>query len=194
MSKPGGRQLQSVLLIAIFGSLGLYVYVQYLFIPMSRNAKSVEQQVRIAREHLKSLEAATANEAALQAQYRQVEQVVADLRKAMPNETELPSVIELLSSLATKSDVKIQTIFPQRSAPAHGAASGAPSEPPVYKEIPLQIDAFAGFHELGTFLSLVEMGDKPMQVMSLRISSNPKEPRRHQVNLLLRAYFSVSGA
>ena len=194
MSKPTTDQLRTMGLIGGFTLLGLYVYAQILFMPMNREARAVEQQVRTAREQVRSLEASTANESALQAQYRQVEQVVAVLREAMPNEGELPAVIELVSSLAAKSDVKIQTVFPQRSPAPSTAASSAPApESTVYKEIPLQIDALAGFHELGTFLSLLEMGQKPMQVMSLRIAGNPKEPRRHQISLLVRAYFAVSG-
>ncbi|MBI4341108.1 MAG: type 4a pilus biogenesis protein PilO [Candidatus Omnitrophica bacterium] len=192
MIKLPKQQVQTMALFGLFGALGFYVYVQYLFAPMSRDAKSVEQQVRGLRERLRSLEAATANEAALQAQYRQVEQVVGALRTAMPDEGELPSVIELVSALAEKSDVKIQTVFPQRTVAVSESSTGR--EAPVYKEVPIQIDALAGFHELGTFLSLVEMGEKPMQVMSLRISANPKEPRRHQVNLLVRAYFAVAGS
>jgi hypothetical protein len=40
------------------------------------------------------------------------------------------------------------------------------------------------------FLSRVEAGAQPMQLKSLRISGNPKEPRRHSVKLVLLVYFS----
>ena len=60
----------------------------------------------------------------------------------------------------------------------------------LYKEIPIQIDALAGFHQMGMFLSRVESGAQPMQVRMLRISDNPSEPRRHVVKLQLVAYFA----
>ena len=184
------QQVQAFVLLGFFAALGLYAYVQYYFLPTSRKASSLEQEVRAARERLGGLEAATANQEALQAQYLQVEQAVVSLRKSLPRESELPAVLEVLSDLAAKANVKIQTIFPERALSASKASSD--SDPAVYKEIPIQIDALAGYHELGLFLNQMEVGDKPMQVLSLRITSNSKDPKRHQINLLLRAYFAIA--
>ncbi len=187
------RELQVVILIGLLGVGILYVYFRYIFSPLSRGAANVGREVRAAQEQLRTLEAVTANEAALKEQYRQVDDTVRSLRKAMPIEAELPSVMEFLSSLASKTSVKIQTIFPQRpSGPSRlQALQQAKDEQTVYKEILIQIEALAGYHELGTFLSLVETGERPMQVASLRISSNPKESRRHQITLVIRSYFAT---
>lgn len=191
------RELQVMVLIGLLGVGILYVYFLYIFSPLSRAAATVGREVRAAQEKLRTLEAVTANETALKEQYRQVDDTVRSLRKAMPIEAELPSVMEFLSSLASKTSVKIQTIFPQRpSGPSslqmlQQAKDGKKDEQTVYKEIPIQIEALAGYHELGTFLSLVETGERPMQVANLRISSNPKEPRRHQINLVIRSYFAT---
>ena len=189
-----GRELRVFLLIGGLGLIILYVYFLYIFSPLSREAADVARQVRAARERMRTLEASTANEAALKEQYRQVEETVRAFRKTLPVEAQLPSTLELLSSLASKTNVKIQTIFPQRAgSPLQQAKeqNGKAQDPVVYKDILIQIEALAGYHELGTFLSLVETGERPMQVASLRISGNPKEPRRHQINLLLRSYFSI---
>lgn len=190
------KKLQSFILIGILLMLGIYVYGRHLFIPMSRESAQVKQQLITAKEKLRGLEAATANEAAIQNQYRQVEQAVEELKRFMPSEAEIPAVLEILSSLAAKNDVKIQNIFPQRSVAAidskGASASNKEKEPEVYKEVPIQIDAVAGFHQLGMFINAVEVGDKPMEVLTLRIGGNTKEPRRHQINLVIRAYFAIN--
>lgn len=190
-----GRELQAMILIGLLGVGTLYVYFLYIFSPLSREAANMGRQVRAAQEQLRTLEAATANETAIKEQYRQVDETVRSLRNTMPIEAELPSVMEVLSALASKTSVKIQTIFPQRPTganPVQQTKDAKKDEQTVYKEIPIQIEALAGYHELGTFLSLVETGDRPMQVASLRISSNPKDPRRHQINLVIRSYFSFA--
>ncbi len=183
--------VRGILLAGLLVITGLYIYVEYYFVPTSQKLSSLEVQLRTARDNLKSLEAATANEAVLQAQYKQVEQAVASLRKALPKDSELPAVMEVLSTLASESNVKIQTIFPERQSVVVSKVAEI-ADPAVYREIPIQIDAVAGFHQLATFLNQVEVGDKPMQVLSMRITANPKDSKRHQINLLFKAYFSVT--
>ena len=173
----------------------VWLYLTCIVRPLMREAAELGQQVRAARDEFKTLEAATANEATLREQHRQVQETVAALREMLPAEEELPAVIEHLSDLASQSQVKIQTIFPQRPAVEKAnAAEGGASPPPVYKDVLIQIDALAGYHQLGTFLSLVESGEKPMEVATLKISGDPKESKRHRIKLLVRSYFSTGGS
>lgn len=180
------REQRSALLIGILGLVTLYIYAAYLVRPLQRRGRELGEQVSTARQRVGILERSTSNEAALREQYRQLEETVKFSRTRLPGEEELPAVIELLSDLAGRSQVKIQTIFPQRSLMPDPAAATAA----VYKDVLIQIDALAGYHQLGTFLGLVEAHAKPMRVASLRIATNPKEPKRQFVKLLIRAYFS----
>jgi Tfp pilus assembly protein PilO len=197
MKLPAKKDAKTLALVALLGIMILYVYFMYIFGPLSREASKVGGEVKQAQAQLKSLQTATANEAALKEQYRQVDETVSALRRALPTEQELPAVIEFLSSLATKTDVKIQTIFPQRAPEAPGARReaakpAAPEQKAVHTDVLIQIDALAGFHEFGTFLSLVETGERPMQVASLRVTSSTKGTDRHTINLVLRSYFAVT--
>lgn len=186
------QDLRTLGLVGGFGLMFLWVYVGYIVGPLFREAGTLGNKVRSEREELKMLRAATANEAAIREQHRQLDETVVSLRSMMPPEEELPSVIELLSDLATQTQVKIQTIFPQRPLVETGGTQDAQAaEPVVYTEIPIHIDAQAAYHQLGTFLSLVESGAKPMQLSSLRISGNPKDPRWHNVSMVILAYFAV---
>ena len=63
----------------------------------------------------------------------------------------------------------------------------------MYEEVLIQVEALAGYHRLGAFLSAMESGDKLVRVSSLHMVGNPKEPKHHHVKLLLRAYFATSG-
>lgn len=171
----------------------LWVYTSLIAGPLLREVRGLGQRVRDARQELRVLEAATANEAALWAQHRQLQEDVAALRDFLPDEEELPQLIELLSDLASQSQVKIQTIFPQRSMDGSATDPDADLGPTVYKDVFIQIDAITGFHQLGVFLSLVEARDQPMQVSFLRISTHPRETRRVKVKLLIQAFFAAKG-
>ena len=174
----------------------LSVYVAMILAPLWREASSTARRVSDAQAQLAALRQATTNDATLREQYRSLQEAVVALRGQLPSEEELPAAIEFLSGLASQTQVKIQTIFPQRPVNALDdrllAGQGkAAAEVMVYKEIPIQIDAQASYHQLGTFLALVEASDKPMQVATLRISGNPREPRWHNVSLSIVTYFAV---
>ena len=196
-----GREQRTLLIGGVLAIIVLWVYGAYIMGPLRKEAAELGEQVRLAREQLRALEAVTANEAAVQTQHRQVSDTVKSLRSLLPAEEELPSIIELLSDLASQSQVKIQTIFPQRQAlPAGGPSensatmNGTTAEPLVYKDIIIQIDALGGYHDLGMFLSLIESGKKPMEVSSLQMSADSKDPRRHIIKLLIRSYFAMGGS
>ncbi len=188
---------QRVILLGGVGALViLWVYVVYLVQPLIAHMSSVAGDVRTARTTLKALEDATAHETSLREQYHQMSESVAALRSTLPGEEELPAMIEFLSGLANQTSVRIQTIFPQRSLQGLGdtAKGGLPSSPVVYQEIPIQIDALGGYHQLGAFLNLVEASNKPIQLASLHIVANRRESKRHLIKLVLRSYFSVKDA
>ena len=185
--------------IFIGGALAVFVfwlYSVYLVAPLMKEAAEIGEQVRMAQDQLRALEAVMAKEAVVQAQHRQATETVRSLRNLLPAEEELPSVIELLSNLAGQAQVKIQTIFPQRPVPAEKGESEEPGKdaaagPLIYKDVIIQIDAQAGYHQLGTFLSLIESSKKPMEVASLRMSADPNDPQRHIIKLLIRSYFAT---
>ena len=184
-----------LLLVGLAGII-LWVYVVYIVGPIRREGVKLAQQLGDARRQLIALQRATTNEATLREQYRQLDQTVQALLKSLPHETELSSVIERLSDLASQTDVKIQTIFPQRTPElSPGQKKPKSVSPPAtvfYKDVLIQIDATAGYHQLGSFLGFVESGDKPIRLVNLRITADPAEPKRHRIKMLVRSYFAVN--
>lgn len=196
MMKVGGltsREQKMLVAGGLLAALVLWLYIAYVVQPLLQENVGVGQDVSQARQDLKTLEAATAHETAMREQHQQLNETVTSLQRLLPAERELPAVIELLSDLASQSDVKIQSIFPQRSTPGEEKKPVEPNAagPLTYKDVVIQIDAMTGFHQLGTFLSLVEAQENPMQIAALKITSDPKVPKRQKVKLLIRSYFLV---
>jgi len=170
------RELQLFVVVVFLAGISLWVYYTLLFKPMFQEAVRLGQEVRTASLKLQHTEQAITQEPQLRQEYERLQEALQGLRKALPPPEDLPSVIGLLSDVASQTSVKIQTIFPQRSledreeTPRREPASS--DVPELYTEIPIQIDALTGFHQLGTFLSRVESGAQPMQLRSIRITEN----------------------
>ncbi len=145
----------------------------------------------LQRRHLEQLIATTPH---LRQEYHQLAETVQAARTTLPSEDDVSSVVQQLSNLASETGVKIQTIFPQplldRSPESAGSKSAA-SAPLLYTERLIQIEALAGFHQLGDFVSRVESATHPMQVRRLKVTGNPTMPRRHTVKMTVVAYLGT---
>ena len=194
LTKPKQRM---ILLVGVFGVLGAFVYFRLLLIPRIGQASMLGKEIRAAQDQLRSLDQVLVNEDRVREQHARMLEVVASRRAHLPSEDELPSMIQRLSDLATRAQVKIQTIFPQISFTEEDlvellAEGGAVQLP--YRTIPIQIDGLGGYHEIGTFLSLVETESTPMEIESFQILANPKEFRRHNMRLVLNVFFAAGEA
>lgn len=190
LSKRERRALAVFVAVVILGG---WAYLAYGITPLRRRGVALGQEVSAARQQLALLEGAVANEAGLQEEFRQADERVSALRHLLPSPEELPLIIERLSDFAAQTQVRIQTILPQRAddseevwQPDEGGE--AASDAVVYEEVLIQIDAVAGYHQLGSFIALVEAETRPMRVISLRVTGNEREPRRHHVKMLVRMY------
>ncbi len=191
--KQERQVLVLVLMLAIFI---LWVYYAFMFKPLIKQVSGLGSQVKTSSLQLQHAQEAIAKEGPARQEHERLRTKINELHTHFPPEEELPSAIKVLSDLATQSGVKIQTIFPQRAGnllelpKKDKPVADAPAKPPdLYTEIPIQIDAVAGFHKLGMFLSRVESGAQPMQLRSLRIEANPSEIKRHEVKIVIAVYF-----
>lgn len=190
------RERKTLLLISVLGMLILTVYFVYILGPISRTSRDVREQVKKAKSDLATVEGTVTRRASLEQERARIEQSVGLVRGVMPPEEELPNVIEDISDLATQAQVKIQTIFPYR--PLETSLQSTPGivkdahDSPYYKEVLIQVDALAGYHQLGTFLGSLESASTPLRVATLRIAPHQKEARRQSVKMLLKAYFTTS--
>lgn len=201
--KLAGAQRQRTIVAGavVLGMAILYLYSTALLLPFWRRFVQLGQEVKAAQVKWQQTQQVVAQEPQLRQEQERFAATIEGFGRSLPSEETLPKVIELLSKVATEAGVRIQTIFPQRSfesaaeaAKKEGSKGVAGNLKELYKEIPIQIDASAGFHQLGTFLSHVESNAQAMELKSLRISGNPKDPQSHDVKLVLRVYFSGSKA
>ncbi len=185
------REKRSLVLLIALGLFLLWVYYAVFPIrPMQQELERLGEQAKNATDQAHGLEVIAASEASVRREYEQLNQRVRTLRSALPSQEQESTLSGWLSALASQSQVKVQNIFTQ--APVGTQQATLPPGPKVYKDVLVQIDALAGYHQLGNFLSLIEAQKQPFQVANLRVSADPKEGKRHRVKLLLRTFFTMT--
>lgn len=183
--------------LAVAGLLGSYVYYAYMLTPLLKQASQLKQEIGDSRRQLQFVRQVIAQGPQLKREQAKLEDEVKRLRQMLPSVEAMPAVIERLSDLARQTGVKIQTILPERTAGSSTAeAPSVPAKPAaktveLYRSVPIQIDALAGFYQMENFLARLESDQQPMRLQSLRISENPKELRRHTIKLMITGYFSA---
>ena len=162
--------------------------------PLQREARRLAEECRLAKAQLSVLEGRLANAAMLRTHVEETQTHVMTFRALLPTEEELPLVMERLSQLASQAHMKIQTIGAERPPESEVGAGRLPQEgnshsPFVSKFI--HLEARAGYHQFGTFLSLVEAADHPMRLWRLRMVNDEKGSSQLHITLILQTYFST---
>ena len=69
--------------------------------------------------------------------------------------------------------------------------------PSGYLEIPIEVTASAGYHQIGAFLDALESSEIPLRVQQMQMKADSKDLWSHRAVILLQAYLapaSGSGA
>ena len=187
------REQQVILLVAAVALVSLGAFYTLVMGPLLRSLGAQRESIRTAQTVLQHVKQTIALEPQLRTQLGELTSDLKALHEALPAEETLPASIERLSEMATQAGLKIQTIFPQRTVDSRDTPS--PSTlvaADLYKEVPIQIDALSGYHQLGMFLSSVERYAQPLRLKSLRVTSSGKDGKRHNVKMVVVAYFTTS--
>ncbi|MFA5156024.1 MAG: type 4a pilus biogenesis protein PilO [Candidatus Omnitrophota bacterium] len=105
--------------------------------------------------------------------------------KQMIAESDLTDLLEYISDTGNSNNIRITQVKPVREVRAKEEKSPAAGNfIPVY----ISLDILAGYHNLGTFINILENGDKFIAVQDLRISRDKNDYMRQEVNLTLKTY------
>ena len=188
------REQRTLLMLVGLAAITGWAYFLGVVRPLKAEVQKAKQSIQRSLGHLQELEIAAGNVPQLKAQLAQREQALNTLKSQLPPESDVATLVATLTTLADQAQVKIENISPEvlkepREEKTNPKAPGIKNE---YQTAIIQVEGTAGFHQLGTFLNLVEGLNKPIQLGSLQIIDNVKNPKKHRVKLLLRAYVALS--
>ncbi len=108
--------------------------------------------------------------------------------RLLSHEGDIPDLLESIAAMARESGVKIISIKPIAARDRTKDAGSGPC-----RDIPILINAKAGYHELGVFASRVENAGKFMKIADIHITSNKASVRKHDIELLVSAFLLSNG-
>ena len=99
------------------------------------------------------------------------------LEKCLPEEEEMPDLLRAISNVGKKSNVKSLLFTPLVKVPKD-----------FYQDNPIQVKTTSGYHEIGTFLSMISELQRLVNVSKLRLIASKNIERTLEAEFIATAY------
>jgi len=141
---------------------------------LSTKHNKLSQEVKQARADIKRLKK-------FEERYEAVKENLGNIENMVPEEEELPLILEDLSRIANDANVKIIQMLPLRDS----REKVFTSDTGIYYKIPVSIEASSGYHKFGEFLNNIENSDIFMRISEFEVAASKKSTTKHIVRLIV---------
>jgi Tfp pilus assembly protein PilO len=107
-----------------------------------------------------------------------------DIEKRVPQEGDIPLILQDISSAANNSMIKILQIRPMKEEKELALKTDSGK----YYRVPIAIEAKGSYHLFGKFLSILENSEIFMSVNTLEITSSDRDYKNHNINLVINTF------
>jgi len=174
-----GKDKKQTLLIGVAIFLAIMIAYGYIFFrPHAGELMALFSKLSNLKLELSSAKTDIATKPMLEKTKASLLSKIDYYEKQLPEQKEIPKILESLSEIAIGAGVKIIAI-----KPAESSVEGA-----IYQEMPIQIKAKCGYHQLGRFINSLETGDRFMKVTDINLASNAEDMLNHNVELQIKTY------
>jgi len=173
------------LYLALSG-LVICAYVFFLLLPTLKALAGLIPKVTGRRTEIKNVRSDLPREDTFRVKQKRQCDRLTGYEMKLSREKELPLLLEGLSSMAKKSRVKILGIRPLKSRLTKRKKDTAKEK--IYRELPIEIRAESGYHQLGAFINMLETDRRYMQVSDIKIQANSSGSKWHKVEFVVCAY------
>ena len=181
-AKSGKNKKEMLILAGAFFALFIVVYFYIFYRPAIVDLKKVMPEISFLSRQLNDAVQDIENRPLLEKKEKTLRAKIEFYEKHLPTEREIPKLLENLSDLATQSNVKILSITPVM-IPAEESETQ-----PIYKEIPINVEAKCGFHQMGELFQKLEHGDRFMKISGITINADTSDIFRHRLRFGIRTY------
>ncbi|MCX5715363.1 MAG: type 4a pilus biogenesis protein PilO [Candidatus Omnitrophica bacterium] len=172
------------LVIVISGAVLFALDIFFILRPLINKTMDLRSQIVSVKKNIANLEQQIQVLDATQQRMTALKGQAAECEKKFPKNEEIPSLLENISATAAKSGVDIVAIRPVKKEPQAGKEKAND----LFHEIPIEILAKGGYHQLGQFINRLEVSARFMEVKGIDLIRDPAFPRRHNLKLLVSTY------
>jgi len=170
--------LAFLIVLALYFYIFLIPSVNKLFVSIP-NARALQRNIKTVTSDLEHKDA-------LKSKAESLDLKMSKYAVKLTREKELPKLLESLSKIAKSSRIKILSITPL--PPRKLMANELDRADAVYQEVPIEISAVSGYHDLGVFINKLENDERYMEVSDITIKSKSDNPKRHNIQFVVYAY------
>lgn len=173
---------QKIILFAVIALIVFALDYQFLAV-LSRKGKDLNKKITEEKSKIGALEKDLAKMRELkEKQAKTKEKIIPKIKKILPEEQKV-ALLQDISDIANKNNVKILQIKPVTDVKQEKAFLGGKIAP-FY----INLELTADYHNLGRFINGLENSEALMSVQDIVISRYPQDFLKEKVNLMVRAY------
>ena len=176
---------KKIILIILFSVFVLYLDINFVFKNQLQALEKIEPVIVGLKKDLENLKSDLGKMQELKKKQIEPSQKALKAKKIIPSE-QLASLLQNLSDIANKNDVKIEQIKPVKDTQIskQDKLPGMDKFQPVLITLGLTSD----YHNLGKFINDIESGQIFISVESAKITSQQADFFKQKVNLVLKTY------
>ena len=176
-------QRQRRLLAGFLAVVGAVLWTQFLFLPQFRTAGRLGHELKTLRVQMTRAQRDLGQMGLLEKKRTPLTNPYSIPAPTLPPEEQLPDLLEKITQAARASHVRVTALRPKQDfAQMQMGPSG-------YLEIPLELLATAGYHQVGHFLDALERSESLVRLRELEIRpNNNNDLSNHQVKMVLLAF------
>lgn len=181
-----GLDNKKIFLIVLICIIFLYFDFSLIFKSQLQGLKTTEPKIAALKRDLDNFKKDATKMAELKNKQIEPAQKAAVKIKKIISSGQLVSLLQDLSDIANKNDVKIEQIKPSKDSQIskQDKIAGIDKLQPVL----ITLDLTADYHHLGEFISDIEGAQAFIAVQSMKIAPRAGEYFKQKVNLVLRTY------
>ncbi len=155
-----------------------YLYYTSIYSGKAEKLKKLEREIRTERQTVARLTLEVKDYDKIMAEKDSLLALWEETKRHLPSKPMQDEWLRQIAGMAMSSGIEIESYKPL-----------PPKQYDLYKDYPIKITVNSGYHDLGTFISLVSNADRLMKVKKLSIKNKPNEDDPTQT---VEAVFEIS--
>jgi len=184
MSVNAREEKQKKILIVIVCVVILYVDLNYILKAQTQGLSGITPKITRLKNDLNNLNRDLNNMRALKSKQPLVDQKAAVKSVTVISESQIIDLLQDISELANKSDVKIAQIRPSRESSGQKQPEGTDKYIPLFINLEITCD----YHSFGRFINALENTQIFMAVQEFKVQAQPSDYLKQKITLVLRTY------
>jgi type IV pilus assembly protein PilO len=112
---------------------------------------------------------------------KELEQDISYYEKKLPQEKDIPDLLQYLSNIGTETNIKLLEIEKKQEIRQE-------QEQAFYVTVPFNLILKGGYHEIGKFINRLENAERFMKIENLKIEEDKRNPFEHRGEMVVYTY------